>query len=156
MQIYKQGLKDKIRIKLMRSRTTINTLDQLIKESIRLNNELYEFKLESKAFQPREEKYHNTLRKANYRQTRQPFTPRIRGHYQSQGPKLMHLDIIQQGKPKKEFSNKYGNRDKQKNNNYYNYSKPSHFARDYKSKNKVIRYLNILRAVPIKEGNLKD
>jgi hypothetical protein len=64
--------------------------------------------------------------------------------------------MIQQEKPKKEFGNKYGNRDKQKNNNYYNYSKPSYFTRDCKSKNKVIRYLNILRAVPIKEGNLED
>jgi hypothetical protein len=36
----------------MRSRTTIDTLDQLIEESIRLDNELYKFKLESKAFQP--------------------------------------------------------------------------------------------------------
>jgi hypothetical protein len=35
----------------MRSRTIIDTLDQLIEESIRLNNELYEFELESKAFQ---------------------------------------------------------------------------------------------------------
>jgi hypothetical protein len=50
----------------------------------------------------------------------------------------MHLNIIQQEKLKKEFSNRYSNRDKQKNNNYYNYSKPSYFARDYKLKNKVI------------------
>jgi hypothetical protein len=50
MRMYKQGLKDKVRIELMRSRTMINTLDQLIEESIRLDNELYEFELESKAF----------------------------------------------------------------------------------------------------------
>jgi hypothetical protein len=68
----------------------------------------------------------------------------------------MHLNIIQQEKPKKEFSNKYSNRDKQKNNNYYNYSKPSYFARDCKSKNKVVQHLNVLRAVLIKEENLKD
>jgi hypothetical protein len=156
MRMYKQGLKDKVRIKLMRSGTTIDTLDQLIEESIRLDNELYEFELEFKVFQPREEKYRNTLRKANYGRTRQPFTPRMRGHYQSRGPEPMHLDMIQQGKPKKEFGNKYGNRDKQKNNNCYNYGKPSHFARDCKSKNKVVRHLNVLRAVPIEEGNLED
>jgi hypothetical protein len=51
MRIYKQELKDKVRIKLIQSRTTINTLDQLIKESIRLNNKLYKFKLEFKTFQ---------------------------------------------------------------------------------------------------------
>jgi hypothetical protein len=42
----------------------------------------------------------------------------------------MHLDMLQQGKPKKEFSNRQGNRNKKKNNNYYNYSKPGYFARD--------------------------
>jgi hypothetical protein len=68
----------------------------------------------------------------------------------------MHLNIIQQGKLKKEFSNKYSNRNKQKNNNCYNCSKPSYFARDCKSKNKVVQHLNVLRAVLIKEENLKD
>jgi hypothetical protein len=139
----------------MQSETTINTLDQLIKESIRLDNELYKFELESKAFQPQEEKNRNLPRKANYRQAQQLYAPKTYRHYQSQGPKPMYLNIIQQEKPKKEFSNKYGNCNKQKNNNCYNCSKPSYFARDYKSKNKVVQHLNILRAVPIKEENLK-
>jgi hypothetical protein len=68
----------------------------------------------------------------------------------------MYLNIIQQGKPKKEFSNKYGNRNKQKNSNYYNCSKPSYFARDCKSKNKVVQHLNVLRAVLIKEEDSED
>jgi hypothetical protein len=54
----------------MRLETTIDTLDQLIKESVRLNNKLYKFELESKAFQPWEEKNCNLLRKANYEQAR--------------------------------------------------------------------------------------
>jgi hypothetical protein len=70
MRMYKQGLKDKVRIELMQLEITINTLDQLIKESVHLNNKLYKFKLESKAFQPREEKNCNLLRKANYRRVR--------------------------------------------------------------------------------------
>jgi hypothetical protein len=156
MRIYKQGLKDKVRIKLMRSGTTINTLDQLIKESVRLNNKLYEFELEFKAFQPQEEKNCNLLRKANYRRAQQLYASKTYRHYQSQGPKPIHLNIIQQEKLKKEFSNKYGNRDKQKNNNYYNCSKPGHFTRDCKIKNKVVRHLNVLRAVLIKDKNSKD
>jgi hypothetical protein len=68
----------------------------------------------------------------------------------------MHLDMIQQEKLKKEFGNKYGNRDKQKNNNCYNCGKPSYFVRDCKSKNKVVRHLNVLRAVPIKEEDSED
>jgi hypothetical protein len=94
MQIYKQGLKDKVRIKLIRLGTTINTLNQLIKESVRLNNELYKFKLESKAFQPREEKNYNLLRKANYGQAQQLYAPKTYEYYQSRGPKLIHLNII--------------------------------------------------------------
>jgi hypothetical protein len=156
MRIYKQELKNKVRIKLMQSETTIDTLNQLIKESVRFNNELYKFKLESKAFQPQEEKNRNLLRKANYGQARQPYAPKTYRHYQSQEPKPIHLNIIQQEKPKKEFSNKYSNRDKQKNSNCYNYSKPGHFARDCKFKNKVVRHLNILRVVPIKEEDSKD
>jgi hypothetical protein len=81
MRMYKQGLKDKVRIKLMRSGTTIDTLDQLIKESVRLDNKLYKFKLESKAFQPREEKNRNQLRKANYGRARQPYALKTYGHY---------------------------------------------------------------------------
>jgi hypothetical protein len=50
----------------------------------------------------------------------------------------MHLDIIYQGKPKKEFGSNFSKRDKKKSNNCYNYSKPSYFARDYQQ-NKVIR-----------------
>jgi hypothetical protein len=68
----------------------------------------------------------------------------------------MYLNIIQQGKPKKEFSNKYSNYNKQKNNNCYNCSKPSYFARDCKIKNKVVRHLNILRAVLIKKEDSED
>jgi hypothetical protein len=68
----------------------------------------------------------------------------------------MHLDMLQQGKSKKEFSNRQGNRDKKKNNDCYNYGKPGYFARDCQSKNKVMRYLNILRAVLIKNEKLED
>jgi hypothetical protein len=68
----------------------------------------------------------------------------------------MYLNIIQQEKLKKEFSNKYGNCNKQKNNNCYNCSKPSYFARDCKIKNKVVQHLNVLRVVLIKKEDSED
>jgi hypothetical protein len=50
MRMYKQGLKDKVRIELMRSGAEITTVEQLIEESIRLDNELYEYELETRNF----------------------------------------------------------------------------------------------------------
>jgi hypothetical protein len=44
--MYKQGLKPIVRVKLIRSRTVIKTLEDLINEAIRINNNLYELKLE--------------------------------------------------------------------------------------------------------------
>jgi hypothetical protein len=44
--MYKQGLKPTVRIELIRSGTVIKTLEDLINEAIRIDNNLYELKLE--------------------------------------------------------------------------------------------------------------
>jgi hypothetical protein len=46
MEMYKQGLKPTVRIELMRSGTVIKTLEDLMNEAIRIDNDLYELKLE--------------------------------------------------------------------------------------------------------------
>jgi hypothetical protein len=160
--MYKQRLKPNIRAELMRTRATINDLKDLKQEVIRLDNKLYELALEERSFTQtrsnQDQRPPKENRRAQANQRRQRFTPKpkYQGFYQSRRAEPMHLDMLQQGKSKKEFSNRQGNRDKKKNNNYYNYSKPGHFARDCQSKNKVMRHLNILRAVPIKNKKLED
>jgi hypothetical protein len=50
MQIYKQGLKPALLAKLMRSRTAINDLEDLTREAIRLDNELYKLALAERSY----------------------------------------------------------------------------------------------------------
>jgi cell division protein FtsL len=56
MRIYKQGLKPLVRRELIRTRTLINNLEELIIEAIRLDNELYELALEERLFTKRTRK----------------------------------------------------------------------------------------------------
>jgi hypothetical protein len=51
--MYKQGLKLVIRQELIRSRATTETLDQLINEAIRIDNNLYELKLKEQVYSAR-------------------------------------------------------------------------------------------------------
>jgi hypothetical protein len=50
MRMYKQGLKPNVRAELMRTRTSINDIEDLKREVIRLDNELYELALEERTF----------------------------------------------------------------------------------------------------------
>jgi hypothetical protein len=48
--MYKQGLKLEVRRELMRSGASITTLEELINKAIRLDNDLFELKLEEKTY----------------------------------------------------------------------------------------------------------
>jgi hypothetical protein len=48
--MYKQGLKVQVREELMRTAARTNSLDELINKAIRLNNNLYELQIESRAY----------------------------------------------------------------------------------------------------------
>jgi hypothetical protein len=50
MRIYKQGLKLALLAELMRSGTAINNLEDLTREAIRLDNELYELALAERSY----------------------------------------------------------------------------------------------------------
>jgi hypothetical protein len=50
MRMYKQGLKLEVRAELIRSGATKDTLAQLITETIRLNNNLYELQLAKRSY----------------------------------------------------------------------------------------------------------
>jgi hypothetical protein len=66
----------------------------------------------------------------------------------------MHLNTIHQekfNKLRKDYrprNYKQNNSKNKKKGDYYNYSKPGHFIRDYKQ-NKVFRILNILHTFPL-------
>jgi hypothetical protein len=51
--MYKQGLKPTIRIELIRSGVSITTLETLVNEAIRINNNLYELKLKEQTYTAR-------------------------------------------------------------------------------------------------------
>jgi hypothetical protein len=48
--MYKQGLKPNVRVELMRTGATINDFEDLKREVICLDNELYELALEERSF----------------------------------------------------------------------------------------------------------
>ncbi|EOA81283.1 uncharacterized protein SETTUDRAFT_23664 [Exserohilum turcica Et28A] len=50
MRMYRQGLKPMVRRELMRSGANIDTLEELTKEAVQLDNELYELALEERLF----------------------------------------------------------------------------------------------------------
>jgi hypothetical protein len=50
MRMYKQELKPNVRAELMRTETSINNIEDLKKEVICLDNELYELALEKRSF----------------------------------------------------------------------------------------------------------
>jgi hypothetical protein len=140
MRMYKQGLKDSVKAELMRSGAQVNTLDQLINESVRLDNELYELALETRA-----EKTFDTAKK---RKTFTPnsgkprgrrFQPRTPGHYtSSNGYEEMHVDNLEKGRFNPKDSGKKETR------SCYNCGKAGHLSRDCRQKNKVTRQINML------------
>ena len=95
--MYKQGLKENVRAELMRTSAQTDTLDKLIAESVRLDNELYELAMEGRA----ERVFHNPPRRfpneGRHRQRQNPTT----GVYRTYGPEPMHLDNTMVGAPKK-------------------------------------------------------
>jgi hypothetical protein len=165
MRMYKQGLKPNVRAELMRTRASINNIEDLKREVIRLDNELYELALEERSFSrsTRSYKDHRPSRQESRRiqpnQGKRRFTPKPRhqGVYQTRGPEPMHLDTIHQGKfnqLQKDYrprNHKQGNSKDKKKGDCYNCSKPGHFARDCKQ-NKVFRTINVLRAFPLPPG----
>ncbi|USP73997.1 uncharacterized protein yc1106_01271 [Curvularia clavata] len=126
---------------LMRSRASINTLEELIEESIQLDNELYELSLEERLFSKgtRNQRYTNERPKKHSYQHAHPnkgrqrnYAPRTLGAYHRYSAEPMHLNNINKGNGPSKF-NKEPSKGKKKFN-YYAYGKEDHIARDYRSK----------------------
>jgi hypothetical protein len=151
MRMYKQGLKPALLAELMRSGTAINDLEDLTREAIRLDNELYELALAERSYREvagtrNEDKSRpqkpNRGFQPNQGRQRNTYQPQHPGIYRSNGPERMHLGNINSkpSDPKKTWKKNDG----PETRSCYNCGKPGHLARNCRSKNKVIRQINML------------
>jgi hypothetical protein len=151
--MYRQGLKDSVKAELMRSGAQLDALHQLIEESIRIDNALYELHLEMRPV--RTSTTPNTSKprsKGRFSQGRPRFGKTPRGVVPSAGtnwhdPDAMVLDNINKGNGFNKDKKQYG-----KKITCYNCQKEGHMARDCRSKNKVVRQLNMM----IKDNDLDE
>ena len=145
MTIYRRGLKEQVKDELIRSGAALESLDELQKEAIRINDNLFERAIE---------KRHNggvtRSGASGYRFGRNFDSNHRKKIFDPYGPMPMEIDTMKRKtvhrKPKK-GQNK-------KTLKCYSCGKPGHFAKDCRSKNMMSRpQFNIMRRVPIiKEG----
>jgi hypothetical protein len=157
IRMYKQGLKVQVREELMRTAARTDSLDELINEAIRLDNDLYELQIESRAYKteyvPKKKgnqpNYGRSHRQGQYR-ARGKGKARIPGHYGSEEFEDMHVDNVERGKPRSASSAKYHGKGKPDNGKEtrtcYNCNKPGHLAKNCRQpkKNTVSRYVNMI------------
>jgi hypothetical protein len=154
MRMYRQGLKPTVRRELMRSGSNLETLDELMREAIRVDNELYELMLEERLFtqgtrapgNANDRPRHQPRRSYPNQGRQRSYVPRIPGAYATNGYEPMHLDNLNKGPGKPKFQ---GNKGNKKKITCYACGKEGHMKRDCRSQGKVVRQLNVLhRAVP--------
>jgi hypothetical protein len=143
--MYRQGLKDTVKAELMRSGVLTDTLPVLINESIRVDNALHELYLETHPVKTlttantSKPRYNGRRPQSRNKSWRNPGRIAPSAGTNWHDPDAMQLDNINKGngfrKEKKQFS---------KTITCYNCQKEGHMARDCRSKNKVVRQLNML------------
>ena len=141
MRMYRQGLKPTVRKELMRSGSNLNTLDELMNEAIRIDNELYELMLEERLFNQgtriqgitNDRPRHQTRRSYPNQGRQRSYAPRVPGAYATNGYEPMHLDNINKGPGKPKFQH-----DKSKKPiTCYACGRVGHMARDCRSKTRL-------------------
>jgi hypothetical protein len=138
MRMYRQGLKPTVRMELIRSGSSLNTLNELIAKAIRVDNELYKLMLEERLYTNRNRAPQNTNNRARQNPRRsypnqgrqRSYVPWIPGQYRTNRPKPMHLDNLNKGPRKPKFSHNKGNK---KKFTYYACGKEGHIKRDCRS-----------------------
>jgi hypothetical protein len=144
--MYRQGLKDNVKTELMRSGASMQTLDELYKETVRLDGELYELARELR--QDRNLKPNYGKSASNY--TRPKYVAPVKTNKQYSDPyglQPMQLDNLSKGNKRKSGENKprgpWKSQDKE-TRTCYTCGKPGHISRNCRSKNQVSRQINIV------------
>ena len=138
--MYRRGLKPQVKKELIRDRAQSNDLDSLIRNSTRIDDQIYELIIklrhDSRVLGLNYTGFYSGGSHGKKRAPRDPYRPMP-----------IELDFTQK---KKTFGGKkqYGGK---KAMNCYSCGKPGHIAKDYRSKNMVKRpQLNVLERIPIK------
>ena len=128
---------------LIRYRGVTNTLEQLIKTTIDIDNKLYKRAIEKHYNNPYS-RVGTYIGKSEYRGGKPKFQGRKTTYSNPYRPQPIELDSTQQRKGK----NPRGSKGNKNPKTYYNYSKPGHFAREYRSIKVLRRQLNATLKVP--------
>jgi len=146
MVMYRQGLKDNVKAELMRSGVFNFTLRDLIEESIRLDNGLYELYLETRSrrtpqpLQKRRQENRFPHNRNNHFAPERAQPPAVTDWHD---PDAMQLDNLNKNPPRNEYGTKKRGT-APRTITCYGCGKEGHIARDCRSKNKVTRQINML------------
>jgi hypothetical protein len=165
IRMYKQGLKGQVREELMRTNARTDSLDELINEAIRLDNDLYELQIEARAYRPeyvpkkgkqphygRSRHGQGTYRPQSHGKARMPGVYGL-GRYEN-----MDVDNVERGKPRNSSAAKYHGKGKPDNGKEtrtcYNCNKPGHLSAACRQprKNTVTRHVNMIEPEGLDEA----
>jgi hypothetical protein len=144
--MYKQGLKWTVKKELMRSGASTNTLEELYRETIRIDSDLHDLAAEMGHHRGTRNSYGKPPPRPKNNGNRPRYIPaRFRANSNVTDPyglQPMQLDVVQKGGKQKGSNKPYSGGGETRT--CYNCGKTGHISRNCRSKNKVSRQLNML------------